>query len=149
MEIQKGSQGKAVATPAMAFRKRYHKETDGKVPRVGTGDESVKIMRTLKFCSYAMFAAVVSSPSLAEPMDWRFCVATDFDHRIAYVSSLFESGASASAVGAVVSNLLKEKDLPVENIQCPVPQDRRTSEDKHRVAETFLKTLGYRVVPAP
>lgn len=103
-------------------------------------------MRGWKLCACAIFAVVAPNVASADPLDWRFCVATDFAHHIAYLTELFESDASAKAVGGVVANILTKQNLSFENIQCPLPHDRLTLEGKQFVAEKFLKNLGYRIV---
>lgn len=103
-------------------------------------------MRNLSLCFGAAFAAFASTASFAATTDWRFCVATDFTHRVAYLTNLFESDASATAVGAVISDMLTKQRAAFQNVQCPLPHDRLTSQGRHAEAQFFLKGLGYRVV---
>jgi len=93
-----------------------------------------------------LFGVIASSVARADGVDWRFCVATDFAHRTAYLTNLFESEGSAKAVGGILGDVLTKSGASFQNVQCPLPSDRLTSEGKLATARRFIKSLGYRIV---
>ena len=103
-------------------------------------------MRGAVFYVVAAAAICAANVCRADPSDWRFCIATDFKGRVAYVTDLFQSQGSAKDVGAVLQNILNQDRVAFQNVQCPYPRDEATIAHRQQVAKTFLKKLGFRTV---
>ena len=91
-------------------------------------------------------ACFACGPCWAEDGFWRFCVGSDFDRHVAFVTEIFDSPADRSALESVLSQFLTGQNRVFENIQCPLPSDRSTADERRETARHFVEKLGLKII---
>ena len=100
-------------------------------------------MRLASLFFLAAVVAATSAPALADAADWRFCVASDFQDHVAYLTPSFESNAAGKELEGRVGEMLTQEKLPFENVQCRLPTDLSQSLAQRDDAQVFVKAMGF------
>lgn len=93
-----------------------------------------------------MLVCIWSETCLAASSNWRFCVATNFDTRTAYLTQAFDEPGSPETVESQLGAVLRANGLVAQNLQGPLPAEEGEILDRIEKARSLLRGLGLRVV---